>query len=118
MAAMTNSHRHGRGHARRKRFLQSHRPLSVEALEARLPLAILTVNSLADGPVNLTDATVTLRDAIEAANTDVAVSPGGPIGSGADEIRFQSNLSGTITLNQGQLGLRSSLTITGPGASL
>ena len=83
MAATTIFHHHGRRQARRKRFLQSYRPLSLEALEARLALAILTVNSLADGPANFADATVTLRDAIEAANNDVAVSPGGPSGSGS-----------------------------------
>src|SRR5262245_9425513 len=92
--------------------------LLLEPLEARLAPAILTVNSLADGPVNLADATVTLRDAIDATNNDVAVSPGGPVGESIDEIRFQAGLSGTINLNQGQLGIRSDLTITGTGANV
>src|SRR5206468_2416558 len=64
----------------------------------------------------------TLRDAIAAANSNVAVSPGGPVGSAtvADEIRFNllfSVFGATITLNQGQLEVRSDLTITGPGAT-
>ena len=79
---------------------------------------ILTVNSLGDGPIDLTDGTVTLRDAIHAANNDLQVSPGGPTGSGAEEIQFEPSLSGTITLNQGQLGISSDLMITGPGAGI
>src|SRR5437588_804827 len=102
----------------RSRHRTARRRLFFEPLENRLAPAILTVNSLADGAVNLTDATVTLRDAIDAANRDVAVSPGGSIGSGADEIRFASNLTGAIALNQGQLKVTSDLTITGPGAGL
>src|SRR5438876_9839383 len=94
------------------------RRLFFEPLENRLAPAILTVNSLADSPVNLTDATVTLRDAIDAANKDVAVSPGGPSGSGADEIRFASNVTGAIALSQGKLTISSDLTLTGPGANL
>src|SRR5262245_31138230 len=119
-AAMWGILRRSRRYAARREFVGFFRPLRIEALESRWAPAILTVNSLADGPVNLTDATVTLRDAIEAANNDVAVSPGGLSGSGADEIRFQAGLTGTITLNenQGQLEIRSNLTITGPGASM
>jgi hypothetical protein len=75
----------------------------------------MIVGSLTDAPVNLADATVTLRDAIFAANNDVAVSPGGPIGSGTDEIQF--GVSGTIPLSQGELAITSNLKITGPGAS-
>src|SRR6266545_1219949 len=91
----------------------------VEAMETRLLLTVFTVNSLSDAAVNFGDSAVTLRDAIEAANRDVAVSPGGPVGSGADEIRFNVNflLRNTITLNQGGLSIRSDLTITGPGAA-
>jgi hypothetical protein len=92
------------------------RPLRIELLESRLAQAILTVNSLADGPVNFNDTTITLRDAIEAANANVAVSPNGPIGGTVDEIRFDVDLSGTIVLNQGQLEIRSDLVISGPGA--
>jgi hypothetical protein len=94
------------------------RLLRVEPLEERLALAVITVNSLADGVVNLSDATVTLRDALEAANNNVQVSPGGPTGSGADEIRFQPGLSGVITLLQGQLNVTDDVTLTGPGAHL
>jgi hypothetical protein len=94
------------------------RSLRAERLEDRLALTLLTVNSLADHAVNLTDGTVTLRDAIYAANNNRQVSPGGPSGSGADEIGFQPGLSGVITLHQGQLVIRSDLTITGPGANL
>jgi predicted outer membrane repeat protein len=94
------------------------RRLRVETLEERLALAVLTVNSLDDGLVNLNDTVVTLRDALYAADWDEQVSIGGPSGSGADEIRFLPGLSGTITLTLGQLFVRSDLTITGPDAAL
>src|SRR5262245_5595556 len=91
-----------------------------EALESRLAPTVLFVNSLTDGPENLSDSTVTLRDAIFAANNDAAVSPGGPAGSGADEIRFSiafiTPRSIQLAQSPGQLGLRSDVTITGPGA--
>src|SRR5262249_6828529 len=90
----------------------------LEVLEDRLTPALLTVNSLADAAVNLADAAVTLRDAIHAATNDLSVYPGGPAGSGLDEIRFQPGLGGTIFLNQGPLGISSDLTITGPGAGV
>ena len=61
--------------------------------------AVITVNSELDGAVNLTDNVVTLRDAVQAANNDLAVSPGGQVGSGADTIQFANTLVGsTITL--------------------
>ena len=62
--------------------------LSFDQLESRHLLATLVVNSTADLPVDLTDSVVTLRDAIEAANNDVLVAPGGETGSGADTITF------------------------------
>src|SRR5687767_2531189 len=64
----------------------------LEMLETREVPAMLTVNSLADLPVDLTDATVTLRDAINAAETNLAVSPGGPVGDDSDTIDFDPNL--------------------------
>jgi hypothetical protein len=90
----------------------------LDPLEDRLVPALFTVNSPAEGPVDLTDSTVTLRDAIYAANNDVQVSPGGPVGTGNDEIQFATGLNGPITLNQGELDISSNLTITGPGANV
>jgi hypothetical protein len=102
-----------------KRFATPYaRRLRIEPLEERIPLAVLTVNSLSDGPVDLSNATVTLRDALDAANRNVRVSPGGPSGSGADEIRFQAGLAGTIMLSQRELTITTELTITGPGANV
>jgi len=92
----------------------------VEVLEDRLSPAVFKVNSLLDAAVDLTDATVTLRDAIHAANNDLQVTPGGPVGGGADEIVFDASLYGAsgarFTLSQGELAISSDLTITGPGA--
>ena len=42
--------------------------LTFEQLEARHLLATFVVNSTADGPVDLTDSVVTLRDAIASSN--------------------------------------------------
>src|SRR5262245_37743562 len=94
------------------------RLLRFESLEHRLAPAVLTVTSLADGAVNLTDAVVTLRDALYAADNNLQVAPGGPTGSVTDEVVFQPGLAGVITLTQGQLAIRSDVTLTGPGANL
>src|SRR2546426_6738887 len=91
----------GRQHRRPSRSV-THR-LAPETLEGRtLPALLLTVNSLADGPVNLADSTFTLRDALFMAKS-------------GDVIDFEPNLfssgPGTIKLNQGQLGIRTDLAI-------
>ena len=46
----------------RARLQSASKPM-IEALESRLVLTVLFVNSLSDAPVNLNDNTVTLRDA-------------------------------------------------------
>src|SRR5262245_32263106 len=95
--------------------------LRLELLEDRSVPTVLTVNSTADGPVDLTDANVTLRDAIYAANNDLPGAPGGPTGSGADQIFFDPTVFATprtITLINGQLDITGNLTIDGPGADL
>jgi len=92
----------------------SHRALRVEPLEDRRLLAVIAVDSLADGPVNLTDGNMTLRDALALA-ADAAYP-------GADEIIFADSLGldtspGEIELLNGELLIDSDVTITGPGAS-
>ena len=101
--------------------MRQSKQLSFDQLEARHLLATLVVNSTADGPVNLNDSVVTLRDAIEAANNDVLVAPGGETGSGTDTITFDTSVfSGAQTINlTSQLPtITDSLTITGAGANL
>ncbi|MCU0705825.1 MAG: hypothetical protein MUF18_17800, partial [Fimbriiglobus sp.] len=73
------------------------RPIRLEQLENREVPAVITVNSLAD---NITvDGLVTLREAIQAAETDTSVD-GSTAGSGADIIRFDPTLFGqTINLS-------------------
>ena len=68
-------------------------------------LAVITVNSIADDLVG--DGMVTLREAIQAANTDTSVD-GSVAGSGADTILFDATLFAspqTITLALGELGI-------------
>ena len=87
----------------------------LERLEDRIVPAIITVTSAAD---DLTvDGQVTLREAIQAANTNLRVD-GSTAGSGADTIQFAAGLAGqTITLGGTQLQITSPLTINGLGAA-
>jgi CSLREA domain-containing protein len=77
--------------------------LTLEALEDRCVPAIITVTSLAD---NLTaDGQVTLREAIQAAQTEASVD-GSTAGSGADTIVFAHGLTagGPATINLSVVG--------------
>lgn len=91
----------------------------LERLEDRTLLATITVTSLADNQT--VNSQVTLREAIEAANTDASVD-GSEAGNGADTIVFAPGLtaggSATITLGGTDLLLRTEITIIGPGANL
>ena len=90
---------------RGRRVVASRMEAWVETLE---PRQMLSGNALVVNTLNDTDqtGTITLRDAINKANTD---SPG-------DTITFASNLSGgTITLSQGLLNINNSMSITGLG---
>jgi CSLREA domain-containing protein len=71
--------------------------------------ASIIVNNLSGTSVG---GQCTLRDAIQAANTDLAVQ-GCTAGSGADVITF--SVTGTISLAS-QINIYSNVTITGPGA--
>ncbi len=73
--------------------------------------ANITVDSTADAVTN--DGNCTLREAIQAANTDAAVDTCAA-GAGADTITFDNTLSGsTVTLGGTQLDIASDLTIDG-----
>jgi CSLREA domain-containing protein len=95
--------------------------LFLEGLETRLlPSVALVVNSLADNTA--VDGKVTLREAIEAANTNGTVGDAVHDGSGGiDTIRFDPTVFATpqtITLTLGELPITDGLTITGPAADL
>ena len=81
-----------------------------DALEQRLPLTTFVVTSLGDDIAN--DNVVTLREAIEAANTNAVV---GDVAAGevdGDVIQFDPSLiDGTISLTQGQLTITDDVTI-------
>jgi len=101
------------------------RPLRCEPLEDRRMLAILTVDSLLD--VVEADGLVTLREALEAANTNAAVYDA-PAGSATetDTIRFdpalftdgENPVPGTITLGGMELTASGDVHIEGPGVAL
>ncbi len=93
--------------------------VQTETCENRALLSSITVTSLAD---NLdVDGQVTLREAIQAANTDLAVD-GSTAGSGADVITFRDGLTGTVNLEfffggLGEMEISGALTITGNGST-
>ena len=93
----------GRGFAQGRR-------LHVEALEDRRMLAVITVDSLLDN--TFPDGGVTLREAVQAANTNLAVGDAPAGDAGADTILFDAALSGqTITLGGADLDITEALTI-------
>ena len=111
--------------ARRKSRIPSRRLLT-EVLEQRRLLATLTVNSELDN-VTAADGLVTLREAIIAANGDLATDLG-DVGSGPDTIVFDPSLDGTpIVLSitgteedtaiDGDLDITTEVTIQGRGES-
>lgn len=113
--ARSSSHRrhNDRSHSRKHQLA---RRRIIESLEDRRVLATIMVTSLADN-VEI-DGQVTLREAIQAANSD-AVVDGSTAGSGADAIVFADGLAGTIVLGGTQLPtISDDLTISGPGAEL
>lgn len=83
-----------------------------EALETRALLATITVTSATD--VTADDGQVTLREAIEAANTDTSVD-GSTAGSGADTIVFAPALDGQIITMLSEVPIEESLSIQGSG---
>jgi CSLREA domain-containing protein len=93
--------------------------LRVEALEDKRLLTVITVNSFADNTT--TDGFITLREAILAANADLAVGDA-PAGNGTDTIRFSQsvfNVLRTIDIALGgQFEISEALMIEGPGKDL
>ncbi len=106
-----------RDQLQRRPILSRRRQTSFEQLEVRALLATITVTSLAD---NLdSDGSVTLREAIQAAETDMSVD-GSTAGNGADTIVFSPSLTesggATITLGGTELTIATPIAISGPGA--
>lgn len=92
------------GHSQRRatgRWEISTLPALVDVLEDRTLLSAILVTNLADSGAG------SLRAAVATANAN----------PGADVIRFQGNLAGTIVLTSGQMEITDALTIDGPGAA-
>src|SRR5690242_7734998 len=97
----------------RARFLR----LMLEPLEERSLLATIVVTSLND---NVTvDGKVTLREAIQAANTNQSVdgSASGEVAPALDTIVFQAGLTGSVNLLLGELPISETVVIQGLGAT-
>ncbi|WP_339748826.1 choice-of-anchor Q domain-containing protein, partial [uncultured Rubinisphaera sp.] len=106
----------------KRRFRQWNRELASEALESRTLLTTYTVNTLLDQPANasgVTDGLVSLREAINAANSNAAFGDAvAGSGSETDVINFDASLAGeTITLGGEQLIISDNLSINGLGAN-
>ncbi len=98
----------------------------IERLEDRSLLSAIVVTSLADNTAS--DGQVTLREAIQAANTDLAVD-GSTAGSGADTITFaaglfsggdqtlQLSIAGDHEFGPSALAITTPITISGPTGS-
>ncbi|MCA9109886.1 MAG: hypothetical protein KDA52_08075, partial [Planctomycetaceae bacterium] len=108
-----------RGGSRSFQLAERSRLVRVESLEDRVLLTTYTVDSLDDVFAN--DGHITLREALQAANTDAAFNEAAA-GNGADVIQFESSLfdagGRTLTLAGFQLEITDDVTITGPGADL
>ena len=86
---------------------RNQRHLKLEPLEARRLLAAYMVTNLTDGPVAMAgELPGSLRQAIFDANAN----------PGADTIEFQSELSGSVRLNSGELTITDDVTINGLGS--
>jgi hypothetical protein len=89
-----------------------------QSLEQRILLSTITVTSLSDNTT--VDGKVTLREALQAANTDASVDGSVAGQKGVQNlIVFSAGLNGTISLaaTLGQMSISSSLSITGLGAA-
>src|SRR5579863_1415944 len=87
-----------------------------QILEQRVLLSTITVTSLAD-TLNAGNG-VTLRDAIQAANTDAGVDGSAAGQAGVQNvIVFQAGLNGRIAMTNGQFLISSSVAIQGLGAA-
>lgn len=106
-----------RGLRRRANHWNLHASVAAECLEDRTLLSTITVTGLTDG--TSVASGVTLRDAIQAANTDTSIhgSVAGEAGV-QNVIVFQAGLTGSILLDpaQGALTISSSMKIEGLGA--
>jgi hypothetical protein len=102
------------------RFRRARRP-RLESLEERALLTAYVVDTIADDPLATaadTDGFVSLREAIQAANTNAPFGDAAAGDSGtADEITFDAALTGlTIVLGGAELTVSDDLKITGLGA--
>lgn len=105
--------------ARGRRVAKARSVCPAEILEERTMLSTITVTTLTDSVA--TDGQVSLREAINAANSNSSVdgSTAGESGGVQDLIVFQQGLTGTILLDSslGQLGIGETVRINGLGSS-
>ena len=111
---------------RSSRFTPAARPVTpsyaaAEVLEDRTLLTVYVVDSLSDDAAltaNTSDGILTLREAINAANSNSGTDDADPGEEEGDTISFASGLSGTITMQQGQFQITDELVINGSGITI
>ena len=90
---------------------------SYGALEDRRMLAVFIVDTIADTNTDTTDGLISLREAVQAANTNTAFGDAAAGDADGDFIRFSAALAGqTITLSLGQIDISDNVFVQG-GAS-
>ncbi|MFK7817790.1 MAG: choice-of-anchor Q domain-containing protein [Planctomycetaceae bacterium] len=105
--------KHGRLGRSIRRNMSRHGSAVTESLEARALLSTITVTSLGDTVED--DGVVTLREAIQAANTDTSVD-GSVAGSGFDTIVFDPSLDGDVIQLADTIKITESVSIEGRGS--
>ncbi len=120
-ARSARAYRDVRGRSRAN--VPGHRRLALEPLEDRSLLTAFFVNTIADDPAATaadTDGYVSLREAVQAANTNAVYGDAvaGEGGGAVDSITFDPTLTGqTIVLGGLDLTVSDDLSLTGPGAA-
>ncbi len=100
-----------------RRLLNRTVPAQTEVLEDRTMLTAYVVNTLDD--VVAADTFVSLREAIQAANTNTPVNEAAAGMADGDSITFDPSIAGgTIVLNLGELSITDDLTIDGADSGM
>ncbi|MFK7765762.1 MAG: hypothetical protein AB8B55_00875 [Mariniblastus sp.] len=104
---------------RRQHSSQHSQKHAYGALEDRRMLATFIVTTVADSNTDTTDGLISLREAIQAANTNTAFGDAEAGDADGDVIRFATSLNGqTLNLSLGQIEISDDLRIQGGAGNI